>query len=102
MKKLTLTMLGTVLLFSTAVQAQEQTIKGYVSIKAVMTKTDGIYGGRFSGAGFKGCCMALINPDKEEEVLTKVSEAYLKEYPSLKRKYQAAICHSADGVGIDL
>ena len=27
-----------------------------------MTRTDGIYGGRFSGAGFKGCCMALIDP----------------------------------------
>ena len=46
--------------------------------------------------------MALIDPDKEEEVLAKVSEAYLKEYSSLKGKYQAAICHSADGVGIDL
>ncbi|MBQ3908498.1 MAG: galactokinase, partial [Bacteroidaceae bacterium] len=28
----------------------------------IMTRTDGIYGGRFSGAGFKGCCMALIDP----------------------------------------
>ena len=28
----------------------------------IMTHTDGIYGGRFSGAGFKGCCMALIDP----------------------------------------
>lgn len=26
----------------------------------IMTHTDGIYGGRFSGAGIKGCCMALI------------------------------------------
>ena len=67
-----------------------------------MTKTDGIYGGRFSGAGFKGCCMALIDPNKEEEILAKVSEAYLKEYPSLEGKYQEAICHSADGIGIDL
>ena len=73
-----------------------------ISLYDIMTKMDGIYGGRFSGAGFKGCCMALIDPDKEEEVLAKVSEAYLKEYPSLKGKYQAAICHSADGVGIDL
>ena len=68
----------------------------------IMTKTDGIYGGRFSGAGFKGCCMALIDPEKEEQVLSKVSEAYLKEYPSLKGKYQTAICHSDNGVGIDL
>ncbi|MBQ8808114.1 MAG: GHMP kinase, partial [Clostridia bacterium] len=28
----------------------------------IMLETKGIYGGRFSGAGFKGCCMALVNP----------------------------------------
>ena len=70
-----------------------------ITLYDIMTKTDGIYGGRFSGAGFKGCCMALVDPEKEEEILNKVEEAYLKEYPELKGRYQAAICHSADGVG---
>lgn len=70
-----------------------------ITLYDIMAKTDGIYGGRFSGAGFKGCCMALIDPNKEEEILNKVEEAYLKEYPSLKGKYMSAICHSADGVG---
>ena len=37
----------------------------------IMTDTDGIYGGRFSGAGFKGCCMALIDPDKAERTLSR-------------------------------
>lgn len=70
-----------------------------ITLYDIMTKTDGIYGGRFSGAGFKGCCMALIDPDKEEEILARVEEAYLKEYPDLKGKYCSSICHSADGVG---
>lgn len=30
----------------------------------IMRETEGIYGGSFSGAGFKGCCMALIDPIK--------------------------------------
>ena len=64
----------------------------------IMTETDGIYGGRFSGAGFKGCCMALIDPSKEEEILEKVKNEYLKEFPHLKEKYSAHICHSADGI----
>ena len=34
----------------------------------IMTRTEGIYGGRFSGAGFKGCCMALIDPVYEEQI----------------------------------
>ena len=33
-----------------------------IRLYEIMTQTDGIYGGRFSGAGFKGCCMALIDP----------------------------------------
>jgi len=65
----------------------------------IMTRTDGIYGGRFSGAGFKGCCMALIDPAYEESILTQVRQAYLAEFPGLAEKYSAHICVSADGVG---
>ncbi len=64
----------------------------------IMLKTPGIYGGRFSGAGFKGCCMALIDPDQEEAVVRTVSDAYLKEFPLLEGKYSAHICQSADGI----
>lgn len=48
-----------------------------------MRHTEGIYGGRFSGAGFKVCCMALINPDYAEQIEYEVTKAYLKEYPLL-------------------
>ncbi|MBR2336982.1 MAG: GHMP kinase [Clostridia bacterium] len=64
----------------------------------IMTKTDGIYGGRFSGAGFKGCCMALIDPSYEEFILNKVKKEYLDAFPHLKDTYSAHICESADGV----
>ena len=64
----------------------------------IMTRTDGIYGGRFSGAGFKGCCMALIDPAFEESITRIVSETYLKEFPQLADKYSVHICESADGV----
>ncbi|MBQ2986514.1 MAG: GHMP kinase [Tyzzerella sp.] len=63
----------------------------------IMTKTEGIYGGRFSGAGFKGCCMALIDPKFEESIIKKVSTEYLKEFPELEGKYSVYICESADG-----
>ena len=64
----------------------------------IMTQTDGIYGGRFSGAGFKGCCMALIDPAFEESIMEKVEREYLKAFPNLEGKYSAHICTSADGV----
>ena len=64
----------------------------------IMKNTDGIYGGRFSGAGFKGCCMALIDPSFAESIERKVGEEYLKVFPKLEGKYSFHLCESADGV----
>lgn len=63
----------------------------------IMTRTEGVYGGRFSGAGFKGCCMALIDPAFEERIIEKVSAEYLKSFPALEGKFSVHICESADG-----
>ena len=64
----------------------------------IMTRTEGIYGGRFSGAGFKGCCMALIDPAYEESIQEAVTREYLKAFPKLEGRYSVHICESADGV----
>jgi galactokinase len=69
-----------------------------IALYGIMTRTPGIYGGRFSGAGFKGCCMALIDPAYEQSVLDSVERAYLEAFPHLRGKYSAHICHTADGV----
>lgn len=69
-----------------------------ITLYNIMAGTDGIYGGRFSGAGFKGCCMALIDPDKAEDVLHTVERRYLAVYPNLTGKYLGVLCGSADGV----
>ncbi|MCR4938897.1 MAG: GHMP kinase [Treponemataceae bacterium] len=73
-----------------------------IKLYEIMTETDGIYGGRFSGAGFKGCCMALINPDKADNIAAEVEERYLSAYPEMKGKYSFHLCESADGIGVDL
>ena len=69
-----------------------------IKLYEIMTHTDGIYGGRFSGAGFKGCCMALIDPAYRESILEKVEKEYLAAFPNLKEKYSAHICNTSDGV----
>ena len=68
----------------------------------IMIHTDGIYGGRFSGAGFKGCCMALCHPDYAEGIQRRVTEEYLKVFPALKGKFSVHFCDSADGVGANI
>lgn len=64
----------------------------------VIVETPGVYGGRFSGAGFKGCCIALIDPSREEEILETVEKEYLNSFPWMRDRYSAHICYSADGV----
>ena len=76
---------------------------GSVELKTlydIMRHTEGIYGGRFSGAGFKGCCMALIDPDYAEKIEYEVTNAYLKAFPMLEGKYSVHMCESADGVSL--
>lgn len=68
-----------------------------IKLYEIMTETPGIYGGRFSGAGFKGCCMALIDPAYEESIKEKVTREYLKAFPHLEGKYSVHICGTADG-----
>ncbi|MBE6655687.1 MAG: GHMP kinase [Ruminococcaceae bacterium] len=69
-----------------------------IKLYEIMTETTGIYGGRFSGAGFKGCCLGIIDPAYEESIIEKVSREYLKAFPHLEGKYSVHICESADGV----
>jgi len=66
----------------------------------IMTRTDGVYGGRFSGAGFKGCCMALIDPSFAQNIEERITREYLAAFPKLKGRYSFHICESADGIAI--
>ena len=66
----------------------------------IMTETDGIYGGRFSGAGFKGCCMALVDPAYEASIEQRVTERYLAAFPHLAGKFSVHFCETADGVNL--
>lgn len=69
-----------------------------IRLYQLMTQTPGIYGGRFSGAGFKGCCMAIVDPAQIDSIRTTITKEYLKTFPHLEGKFSIHICHSADGV----
>ena len=66
----------------------------------IMCETEGIYGGRFSGAGFKGCSMAIINPEYKESIAEKIRREYLKEFPNLEKGFGVYFCNTANGVEI--
>ncbi len=63
-----------------------------------LRQTRGVYGARFSGAGFKGCVMALLDPAYQEEIRRSVTEAYGKAYPALAERFSVTCCDTADGI----
>ena len=68
------------------------------ALSEIILRQDGVYGARFSGAGFKGCCMALFDPSFEESIESNVRRDYLKLFPALSDKYLFCSCLSADGI----
>ena len=68
-----------------------------IAIYQAMLTTDGIYGGRFSGAGFKGACIALVDPNKKKTIEKAVTEKYLAQFPQYKNSFQVFFCQSDDG-----
>ena len=69
-----------------------------IALYRIMRQTKGIYGGRFSGAGFKGACIALVDPACEDEIRETVTKAYLAEYPQYRNSFEIFFCDPADGV----
>lgn len=89
------------LVFESGASSIEKYECGCEELKAlyeIMQTTDGIYGGRFAGAGFKGCCMALIAEDGAAQIEEEVTARYLEKFPGLEGKYSFHLCQSADGV----
>ena len=68
-----------------------------IAIYEAMLTTDGIYGGRFSGAGFKGACIALVDPSKKDSIAQAITEKYLARFPQYKDSFQVFFCKSDDG-----
>lgn len=89
--------------FESGLSSIENWQTGSPELKAlyeIMTHTDGIYGGRFSGAGFKGCCMALIDPSYRDSIARSVESEYIRQFPGLKGKYGFYCCQSSDGISL--
>lgn len=68
-----------------------------IAIYEIMSKIDGVWGGRFSGAGFKGACIALVDPAKKEHIREELTREYLKRFPEYKETFEVHFCKTDDG-----
>lgn len=68
-----------------------------IAIYNIMHKLPGVYGGRFSGAGFKGACIALVDPAYKEEIQKMLTEKYLEQFPEYEKTFQVFWVKPDDG-----
>ncbi len=68
-----------------------------ITLYHAMLRTKGIYGGRFSGAGFKGACIALVDPRKKKSIRESITSKYLAEYPQYKDSFEVFFCKLDSG-----
>lgn len=66
----------------------------------ILLRAPGVYGTRFSGAGFRGCCLAFVEANLAEEAVTFVTEEYQKAQPKhasqIFTEKAALICDAGD------
>jgi len=68
-----------------------------ISIYNIIRPLQGVYGGRFSGAGFKGAVIALVDPAYKNEIEQTLTEQYLSEYPEYANTFKVYWVQPDDG-----
>lgn len=68
-----------------------------ISIYEIMRSLPGVYGGRFSGAGFKGAVIALVDPNYKEQIEKELTKQYLAQYPEYEHTFKVFWVNPDDG-----
>ena len=68
-----------------------------IAIYDIMLTLPGIYGGRFSGAGFKGACIALVDPAHKDDIEKQLTARYLEQFPEYEKTFQVFWAKPDDG-----
>ncbi len=68
------------------------------SLVQVLNDTEGVYGARFCGPGFRGCCLALVEQAQVEEIAATVRQAYRRLHPEHAASYHVMACELVDGM----
>ena len=71
-----------------------------IDLYNILIETEGVYGARFSGAGFRGCCVALVDPSKSATALEYIQSQYHQKHAHLAQNASSFLCQPDDGARI--
>ena len=88
-------------------ESGESSIKHYesgspqlITLYETLRNTPGVYGARFSGAGFRGNCLALIDPAARETIAEAVHRRYPVNHPEEAEAYSIHFCQPDGQAGL--
>uniref|UniRef100_A0A0D6R1A9 Galacturonokinase n=1 Tax=Araucaria cunninghamii TaxID=56994 RepID=A0A0D6R1A9_ARACU len=83
-----------------SIQNYECGCEPMIELYEILLKAPGVFGARFSGAGFRGCCVALVDANLAEKAALYVREQYKKVQPDLAANLEddgsVLICESGE------
>uniref|UniRef100_A0A0R0IG43 GHMP kinase C-terminal domain-containing protein n=1 Tax=Glycine max TaxID=3847 RepID=A0A0R0IG43_SOYBN len=83
-----------------SIQNYECGCEPLIQLYEILLRAPGVLGARFSGAGFRGCCLAFVEADLATEAASFVRREYLKVQPELASQISkdtaVLICESGD------
>jgi len=78
---------------------QESGIPEMKTIFDILRKSEGVYGARPSGAGYRGAVIGLIDPAYKDQIKEAIDQEYPKAHPEIEEVYEVNFCKTADGAG---
>jgi galactokinase len=64
-----------------------------IALYEILRESPGVYGTRFSGAGFRGSCIALIDPAQGEAIAERIHRHYPAMHPQVADAYSIHLCY---------
>ncbi|XP_077238570.1 galacturonic acid kinase [Tasmannia lanceolata] len=87
-----------------SIQNYECGCEPMIQLYEVLLRAPGMFGARFSGAGFRGCCLAFVEAGRAAEAASFVRSEYQKLQPQLvsdlNQDMAVLICESGDSAHI--
>jgi len=59
-----------------------------ITLHQILNRCPGVYGARFAGGGFGGCCIGLSDPDQRDAIVEQITRFYPTQHPDIKDSYR--------------
>lgn len=76
-------------------QSGESSINNYeagsphlIALHEILNGCEGVYGARFAGGGFGGCCIGLADPAKRADIIETIAREYPARHPDVAETYR--------------